>query len=135
MFYSFFGKGIARNLRERQTKAEKVFWKYIRNRKFMNLKFRRQYPITFERNTFIVDFYCHKLKLIIEIDGPIHLNPGVRKKDQERQKFLEAMGFRVIRFQNEGVLTNIKNVLKRLRCEIPSPHTPRGPPGSGSEGR
>ena len=77
-----------------------------------------QHPITFERDTFIADFYCHKLKLIIEIDGPIHLNPRVGKRDKERQKFLEGMGFKIIGFRNEEVLTNIKSVLKRLECEV-----------------
>ena len=121
MFYSPFGKEIARSLRKKQTKAERVFWSHVRDRSFMNLKFRQQHPITFERNTFIADFYCHELNLIIEIDGSVHLNSVVRKRDEKRQKILESIGFKVIRFQNEDVLTNINGVLEKL---IPSPHTP-----------
>ena len=66
----------ARNLRKNATKAEKIFWESVRNRKIKNKKFYRQYPIEFEYydkiRHFIADFYCHECKLVVEIDGGIH---------------------------------------------------------------
>ena len=64
---------IARDLRKRMTKAEKIFWEAVRNRKILNKKFNRQFPIHFEINGmkrfFIADFYFHEKKLIIEVNG------------------------------------------------------------------
>ncbi|MDA3812710.1 MAG: DUF559 domain-containing protein, partial [Candidatus Cloacimonetes bacterium] len=67
---------VVRELRKKETLAEKKFWELVRNRQISGKKFRRQYPITFEWNDkiryFVADFYCHECKLIIEIDGGIH---------------------------------------------------------------
>ncbi len=63
-------KLFARELRKNQTKAVRIVWEYVRNRKLNNLKFRRQHVHVIEG--FFVDFYCHQLKLVIEIDGKIH---------------------------------------------------------------
>ncbi len=71
------------------------------------MKFRRQHSI----DRFIVDFYCAELQLVIEIDGPIHELPNA---DAERQRFLESMGLRVLRFSNDEVLNAIDHVLRRI---------------------
>jgi len=67
---------VVRELRKEETLAEKKFWSFVRNRQINGMKFRRQYPISFEWDDqikhFIADFYCHEFKLVIEIDGGIH---------------------------------------------------------------
>jgi len=109
-------KQIVRKLRKNQTIAEKTLWKEVRNRKLANKKFVRQYPILFEldekKRFFVADFYCHEYRLIIEVDGKIHDNQ--KERDQYRTYLLNIMGYRVIRFKNEEVLTNIKYVLEKV---------------------
>lgn len=83
----------AKNLRNHLTDAEIKLWGYLRTNP-MGLKFRRQHPI----GIYVVDFYCHSLKLIIEADGSIHNQKEIQLVDHERQKLLEADGLRVIRF-------------------------------------
>ncbi len=103
---------IARNLRKNQTNAEQILWQQLRNRHFMNYKFRRQ----FSNEPYIADFACLELKLIIEIDGSQH-NEQV---DKERTHFLEQLGFQVIRFWNHDLFNNLESVLyySRLRMHI-----------------
>ncbi len=103
---------IARKFRKNQTTTEQIIWEKLRNRQLMNLKFRRQYLI----EGYIVDFYCPKLKLTIEIDGPIHSRQV--KEDKQRQKDIEEKGIRFIRFKNKDVRYNLKEVLKKLRVFI-----------------
>ena len=103
---------IARDFRKNQTDPEEIMWNELRNRKFLNLKFRRQYLI----EGYIVDFYCPKLKLVIEIDGLIHLRQI--KKDQQRQKDIEEKGIKFVRFKNEDVQHNLEEVLKKLKTFI-----------------
>lgn len=78
----------ARRLRREETTAEAVLWETLRGRKFLNLKFRRQHPV----NTYIADFYCHQLKLVIEVDGGYHADTDQKIKDEERTKALEEVG-------------------------------------------
>ena len=99
----------ARVLRKSPTHAESILWSYLRQ-KPMGYKFRRQHPISI----YIADFYCHSLKLIIEVDGGIHLNSDVQKQDQERQKNLESEDLFFIRCKNEDVEKNLENVIKRI---------------------
>jgi cyclase len=84
-------KSTRKTLRQQATKAEQVIWKYIRAKQ-LGVKFRRQYTIA----TYIVDFYSHELKLIIEIDGGIHGDENVQKKNKERQAWLEQHGYTVV---------------------------------------
>ncbi|MCX6731516.1 MAG: endonuclease domain-containing protein [Candidatus Parcubacteria bacterium] len=100
----------ARDLRKRQTEAEKILWNILRDRKFKNFKFRRQHPF----GRFIADFYCHKANLIIEIDGPIHNSKNQKEYDILRTKIIKQYGLRVLRFKNEEIISNIKEVLKNL---------------------
>jgi 5-methyltetrahydrofolate--homocysteine methyltransferase len=95
----------ARELRGQSTLAEKTLWETLRARRLDGNKFRRQYSIEF----FIVDFCCTELKLVIEVDGEIHT--GQTEYDHERTQVLNAMGFRVLRFSNQQVLTQLSQVL------------------------
>jgi len=88
-------------LRKHMTLSEVLIWKMIKNEQ-MGVKFRRQYNI----GSYIVDFYCHELKLIIEIDGSIHENDNNYKQDIFRQKNLENQGYKIIRLTNNQVKNN-----------------------------
>ena len=78
----------ARDLRKQSTPAESALWERLRSRRLYGLKFRRQQPL----GRFIVDFFCPAANLIVEVDGPIHLDQ--QEKDQERQREIEAAGYR-----------------------------------------
>ncbi len=90
-----------RQLRRASTKPEQLVWAVVRNRRLEGLKFRRQQSI----DPFIVDFVCQDLKLIIEIDGGYH--DDIFDADRNRQQYLEAEGYRVVRFANEDVLEDV----------------------------
>ena len=94
----------ARELRACQTKAESLLWQVLRGRRLCGLKFRRQHPI----DPFIVDFACMERHLVIELDGEYH--DYVDENDQSRQAMLERKGWKVARFQNEEVLTDVESV-------------------------
>jgi len=103
---------LARNLRKSQTDTEQILWLQLRNKRFLNYKFRRQFPI----GDYIVDFICLELKLIIELDGSQHLD--AENKDAERTAILNKRGFKVIRFWNNDVIDNLEGVLEQLRLVI-----------------
>jgi very-short-patch-repair endonuclease len=91
----------ARQMRKEPTNAEALLWARLRKRQLDGLKFRRQQIIQY----FIVDFYCPSVKLVIEIDGPVH---DVQEEyDQEREKILQELGYQVVRFKNSEVESNI----------------------------
>ena len=100
----------AKFLRESMTDAEKELWKLLSNNKFMGLRFRAQHPI----NRFIVDFYCHSIKLVIEIDGGVHNIPENYEYDINREHELEKWDILVVRFSNQNVLEDMKTLTKRL---------------------
>ncbi len=105
----------ARELRLNQTPAERVFWKTLLARKTIKYKFTRQKPI----DNFIVDFYCSKLLLAVEIDGGIH--QSVEKRDQERTDILSLRyGIQVVRYSNESVLADPNSVVDDLEKLIHS---------------
>ena len=93
-------KQRARLMRKNPTAAEKILWERLRGKQVARLRFRRQHPI----GHFIVDFYCAAARLIIEIDGAIHDQPGRSEYDTERQNYLESLDARVLRFTNDQVL-------------------------------
>jgi very-short-patch-repair endonuclease len=104
----------ARELRNSMTDSEKRLWYLIRNRQIDGYKFRRQHPV----NQFIVDFYCVELKLSIEIDGSIHLNPEQNERDEQRTKIINSLGIIELRFSNEEVNNNSTFVIQSLRTSI-----------------
>ena len=108
----------ARSLRQQQTSGEKALWKELRAKRFHGHKFRRQVPI----GPFIVDFLCAEMKLIIEIDGDSHWEPGVQEYDRGRETYLRAQGFEILRFGNRETLHSMESVLERIRLSYPSPH-------------
>jgi len=98
----------ARYLRQEMTPAERTLWKVIRNRHLGGYKFRRQKRI----GSHIVDFYCAECKLIIEVDGEVHLDKV--GDDSMRTAWLEKQGYRVIRYNNNQVLFEIEAVARRI---------------------
>lgn len=107
----------AQDLRSKMTNAEVLLWDQLASNKFRDLKFRRQHPLL----NYIVDFYCHELKLVIEIDGEYHQNKEQIKKDKERTEHLNFNDLHVIRFKNSQVENNIEKVLNELEDFISSP--------------
>lgn len=101
----------ARALRKNQTKAEQFLWTELRNRNFLGYKFRRQHPIG---NSYIVDFYCAKKRLIIEIDGAIHDELCVKENDEDREEFLKNLGYKVIRIRNDEVFDQLEKVVEKI---------------------
>ena len=101
---------LAKKLRKNQTQQEKIMWDLLRNKKFENLKFKRQVP--FEK--YIADFICEKEKLIIEIDGGQHNDTINIEKDNERTKYFENEGYRVIRFWNNEIDNDLEGVYLKL---------------------
>ncbi len=101
----------ARNLRKVQTQAEEKLWKAIRNNKVCNLKFRRQHTY----DNYVLDFYCHKIKLAIEVDGGIHNDPEVAVYDKVRTINLNENGITVLRFSNDEIENNIYEVLRKIK--------------------
>lgn len=100
---------FARELRQPQTPAEATIWHHLRNRS-LGYKFRRQHPIDY----FIIDFYCARAKLLIEIDGESHMKKSQKEYDQARTEYLETRGYKVIRFTNGDVRYNVQSVVTRI---------------------
>ncbi|MDL2230804.1 DUF559 domain-containing protein [Bacteroidales bacterium OttesenSCG-928-L19] len=107
----------ARFLRKNMTDAEKTLWQHLRKQPFKSWHFRRQHPI----NQFIVDFFCFKANLIIELDGSIHDIDSIKERDEGREIFLKSLGLEVIRFSNKDVLNEIPSVLKRIKSYLCPP--------------
>jgi very-short-patch-repair endonuclease len=100
---------FARELRQPQTPAETTLWRHLRNRN-LEYKFRRQHPI----ESFIIDFYCAKAKLLIEVDGETHFQKAQIEYDQARTEYLERLGYKVIRFTNDDIRYNLNAVIARI---------------------
>lgn len=104
----------AKKLRDRMTPAEAHLWESLRARKLNDLHFRRQHPVS----KFIVDFYCHKFKLAIELDGEIHDQTDQKEQDLKREEDLKALGIHVLRFRNDFALNETQEVLRRILSTI-----------------
>jgi len=105
----------AEALRYRMTAAEELLWGYLKGSQ-LGVKFRRQHPL----GIYIADFYCHKHKLVIELDGSIHQLPKIAINDIERQRNLELDGLKLLRFTNEQVFNNLNKVLEDITKQIKS---------------
>jgi len=116
-------KTRCRELRKNATIAEQIFWERVRNRKFLGLKFNRQFPIFFDllgKETFyIADFYCHEKWLVVELDGKTH--DYKKKQDTLRTEIINEKGLKVVRFKNNEVETNCGRVIEKLRELITHP--------------
>jgi very-short-patch-repair endonuclease len=104
---------LAKDLRRNMTQAEKILWMHLRTG-VSGLKFRRQHPI----GPCIADFYCHKIKLIIEADGLIHEKAEILDYDKKREGDLKDLGIHVLRFKNEEILEDFEFVLEKIRTEV-----------------
>lgn len=105
----------AKLLRNRLTPAERMLWGYLRKNQLEGYRFRRQHPIRY----WIVDFYCHAAKLVIEVDGSVHNIVEQRQYDASRTKELELLGLRVLRFDNAEVYHHVDEVLDAIRAWLP----------------
>lgn len=119
---------VAKILRKRMTKAEKILWERLRGRQLNNIKFRRQFPLVFGDNNFIADFYSAERKLVIEIDGGIHEESEVKECDNYRENVIKLSDYKVLRFKNEEIASSIDKVLEKIKEETqcPSPDLERG---------
>ncbi|MGQ9555037.1 MAG: endonuclease domain-containing protein [Anaerolineae bacterium] len=98
----------ARELRRRMTRSERALWQQLRANKLQGLHFRRQQVI----DGFIVDFYCHAAALVVEVDGPVHLQDAAY--DADRDRILSARGLQVLRFSDDEVERGMSAVLARI---------------------
>ena len=101
-------KQNARNLRKNQTKEEGLLWNLFLKR--YPVRFRRQYII----GNYIVDFYCHGARIVVELDGSQHYDPAEAKKDDIRTAYLESLGICVLRFSNLDVLRRFEDVCAEI---------------------
>jgi len=108
-------KETVRFLRQRQTRAEEIFWEAVRDNKINGEKIRRQYAIRYAtpegEHMAIADFYCHRYKLVIEIDGTVHDKQS--EKDAERDKWLSTNGYNVLRFTNDEIENDLNKILSK----------------------
>jgi very-short-patch-repair endonuclease len=115
----------ARALRTDATKAERTVWRAIRAHQLHGVHFRRQTPI----GPYIVDFVSHSAKLVIELDGGQHFDDAHEARDGRRDNFLRSKGFRVLRFSNYDVMTNLEGVWDVIAAAVvealPPPYPPR----------
>lgn len=103
-------KEFARKNRKEMTASESTLWNVLRH-EIQGYKFRRQHAI----GDYIADFVCMSEKLVIEVDGGYHEQPLQQKNDQARTEFLESKGYKVIRFRNEEVDFNVKEVIVKIK--------------------
>jgi very-short-patch-repair endonuclease len=100
----------ARELRQEMTPAEKALWALLRNRKLWGWKFRRQWAISI----YIADFYCHEIRLVVELDGEVHDDSRQAAHDENRDLYLRFLGHEVLRFTNRQVFEEPDSVLNRI---------------------
>ncbi|MGY0200663.1 endonuclease domain-containing protein [Leptothrix sp. BB-3] len=113
-------KTLARDLRGQSTDAEQRLWSRLRREQVKGLRFNRQKPIA----GYIVDFYCAAERLVIELDGSQHFEADAQAYDQRRTRTLEALGLRVLRFDNRQVLMELDGVMAVIEGSV----------GGGGEG-
>ena len=101
----------AEELRNNMTEAEQILWERLR-KKQLGIRFKAQHPI----EQFIADFYCHKAKLVIEVDGKIH--DFQKEYDEGRVAELEKYGLKIIRFTNDEVIQNIDQVIEKIKLNL-----------------
>lgn len=103
----------ARYLRQVETEVEKLLWEELRNNK-LGEKWRRQHPV----GVFVLDFYCPRFKLAIELDGAYHFKEDGKTYDNMRTEFLAANKIKVVRFKNDEILKGLSKVLKIIKEHI-----------------
>lgn len=104
----------ARELRNRMTKAEIILWTRLKSRQICGFKFRRQQAIL----DYIVDFYCHDLRLIIEVDGEVHNLPEISKSDKTRENIIINNGYKLLHLTNHEIETNLDHSVSKIKLFI-----------------
>ncbi len=107
-------KRRARAMRRNPTRSEGRVWSWLRNRRFIGYKFRRQVPI----GHYIIDFYCAELKLVIELDGTHHRSPGTDEYDDRRTAYLRRRGLHMLRIPNEQLIRDSEIVVEMIQAAI-----------------
>jgi very-short-patch-repair endonuclease len=115
---------LIREFRKHPTDAEQMLWECLRARRLNGFKFRRQHPI----GRYVVDFYCHDARLVVEVDGDIHDVPDQVAYDQVREQELQALDLTILHFRNERIKNELAQVLAEIAFHLPSP------PGRGAGG-
>jgi very-short-patch-repair endonuclease len=110
VYNAIFLKARRKELRNNLTPAEAILWGMLKGGQLDNRKFRRQHSI----GKYIVDFYCPAERLVIELDGAVHLNAGQNLYDSERDEFLNGLGIKVLRFENKMVFEDMAGVLREI---------------------
>ena len=105
---------LALQMRKNPTEAERTMWKILRKFRHSGFTFRRQHPIEF----YIADFYCHKLRLVIEVDGEIHTEKEIQNYDEGRSGELERIGIKVVRFTNNQILHDSNQVVEKINATL-----------------
>lgn len=116
-----------RELRGNPTQAEAVLWGHIRNRQIEQCRFRRQYSV----GPYILDFYCPRIRLAIEIDGDQHAENDAIVYDRERDEYLNDLDIKTVRYWNHDIMKDINHVIENIRNHInlTSPLMVRGTQG------
>ena len=114
------GVELARQLRKKETWAEKLMWRWLRDRRFSGYKFRRQHPV----GDYVLDFYCEEAALNVELDGSQHGFPDQRKHDSAREKFLQSLGIKTLRFWNSHLRRNAQSIRETIFKELPVTRAP-----------
>ncbi len=108
-------KPARRSLRRNAPLAEKLIWHYIRKKQICGERFLRQYSVDY----YVIDFYCPRLKLAVEADGPSHFSSiKAIKYDEKRQKHLEDFGISFLRFTNEEIYQDLENVISKIEERV-----------------
>jgi len=130
-------RGFARDLRKEATDAEKRMWLILRDRRFSGFKFRRQYPV----GGYIIDFFCARCRLGIELDGGQHNEDANREYDQRRTEKLELLGICILRFwdhevlkETDAVSETIYQALMERERFLAAPSPQPSPPNTGERG-
>jgi very-short-patch-repair endonuclease len=121
--YNPKSKEIARQLRNNSTKAEIKLWHYLKGKQLRGYDFHRQKPI----GNYIVDFFCNKLMLAIELDGYTHGFEEVFERDKVKEQSLQEFGITILRFKDEDIMNNIEGVMTHIEeCikSLENKHTP-----------
>ena len=114
-------RNIVRRLRKNQTTEEKILWEYLRKRRLNGYKFLRQYPLFYDKSLydqrfFVVDFYCPKLKIAIELDGKIH--DYQKDRDKWRDEIIQNRGLKLVRIKNEE-LSKLEILMNKIKYYFP----------------
>ena len=110
LYYDKHLKKYSRRLRKEMTDAEQLLWSKVRGKQLKGFQFYRQKPI----GHFIADFYCPKARLVIEMDGGQHYNQATQAKDKSRDRYMENLGLKALRFSDKEIFENLSGVLEEI---------------------